>query len=85
MGKMTLPFYRLPTRTATQIGTVRVVIDRNQQAYIDGSRVVSAAPSGDFTVLTLADEQVYYVKSSEYQGLLSASKKPEKPAKRRRT
>jgi hypothetical protein len=81
---MTLPIYRLPVPTTTQIGSVRVVIDRNQQVYVAGSRVVSAAPSGDFMVLTLADEQVYYVKSIEYQALLAAKKQPDKPGRSRR-
>jgi len=84
VGKVTLPFYRLPTNSATQIGQVRMVVDRNQQAYLAGSRVMSALPSGDFMVLTLADEQVYYVKTRDYQSILAASKQPDKPARRRR-
>ena len=84
MSKTTLPFYRLPTKTATQIGRVRIVVDRNQQAYVAGSRVVSAAPSGEFMVLTLADEQVYYVKAQEYQSILAEAKRPEKPQRRKR-
>ena len=83
MSRLTLPFYRLPTANATQIGHVRVVVDRNQQVYLAGSRVVSAAPSGGFLVLTLADEQVYYVKSTDYESLRSP-KRPEKPKRRRR-
>ena len=43
MSNSTLAFYRLPISTATQIGRVRVVIDRNRQVYVAGSKVVSAA------------------------------------------
>ena len=84
MSKIALRFYRLPVPTATQIGMVRAVVDRNQQVYLEGSKVLSAAPSGEFMVLTLADENVYYVKLEEYQALRAATKRPEKPGKRRR-
>jgi hypothetical protein len=64
-----LPFYRLPIATATQIGLIRVVTDRNNQHYVNGSRVLSATPSGNFQVLTLADGSVYYVKTQDYAAL----------------
>lgn len=64
-----LPIYRLPIPTATQIGQVRVVTDRNNQHYINGSRVLSATPSGDFQVVTLADGSVYYVKTQDFTAL----------------
>ena len=63
----TLAIYRLPTARAAEVGHVRVVIDRYQQRYVEGSRVVTAAPSGDFLILKLANEQVYYVKAKDYQ------------------
>ena len=66
MSKRSLSIYRLPTARAARIGAVRVVLDRNQQVYIAGSRVTAAAPSGDFLILTLANDQVYYVKADEY-------------------
>lgn len=66
MGKMTLAIYRLPTLKAAQIGHVRVVIDRNRQVYLAGSRVVAATPSGDFLIVTLANDQVYYVRARDY-------------------
>jgi hypothetical protein len=69
-----LPIYRLPTRTATQVGQVRVVTDRNNQHYIDGSRVLSATPSGDFHVVTLANGSVYYVKTRDYTALPAAQR-----------
>ena len=72
MSKKTLPIYRLPVASTTQIGQVRIVIDRNQQAYVDGSKVLSANPSGPFLILTLANQQVYYVKADEYQQVLAA-------------
>jgi hypothetical protein len=64
-----LPIYRLPTPTSTQIGKVGVITDRNSRHYINGSRVESATPSGDFHILTLANGEVYYVKTSDYNAL----------------
>jgi hypothetical protein len=69
MRGTTLPIYRLPTRTATQVGQVQVVTDRNNQHYVDGSRVLSATSSGDFHILTLANGSVYYVKTQDYTAL----------------
>jgi hypothetical protein len=66
MSKRSLSIYRLPTARAARIGAVRIVLDRNQQVYVAGSRVASVAPSGDFLILTLANDQVYYVKADEY-------------------
>jgi hypothetical protein len=70
-----LPIYRLPTATATQIGRVGVVTDRNNQHYINGSRVESATPSGDFQILTLANGEVFYVKSKDYSALPSPQRR----------
>ena len=64
-----LPFYRLPTATSTQIGRVGVTTDRNNQHYVNGSRLESAIPSGEFQILTLANGDVYYVKKSDYDAL----------------
>jgi hypothetical protein len=72
----TIAYYRLPVSTTTQIGHLRVVVDRHKQAYVAGSKVVSANPSGDFLVLTLANEQVYYVKKLDYQALLAPPRRP---------
>ena len=69
MSPKTLACYRLPVSTSTQIGHVRVVFDRRQQAYVNGSKVTSANPSGEFLVLTLANDQVYYVKMSDFDAL----------------
>jgi hypothetical protein len=69
MSNGTLATYRLPIPTSTQIGRLRVVIDRNRRVYAAGSPVVSATPSGEFLILTLANDQVYYVKAHEYQAL----------------
>lgn len=77
MSNPTLPFYRLPIATATQIGRLRVVVDRNGRVYLAGSAVASATPSGDFLILTLANNLVYYVKAADYQALQA-------PPKRRR-
>ncbi|HJZ46593.1 MAG TPA: hypothetical protein VKE41_05485 [Roseiflexaceae bacterium] len=79
MSKLSLSIYRLPTARAARIGAVRVVLDRNQQIYVAGSRVASAAPSGDFLILTLANDQVYYVKADEYARLRTgAARKPQR-------
>jgi hypothetical protein len=69
MSHLSLAIYRLPLPSATQIGKVRVVLDRHQQVYIEGSRVASAVPSGAFLVVTLDNGQVYYVKAAEYERL----------------
>lgn len=72
MGSLTIAIYRLPVLKAAQIGQARVVIDRNQQVYLAGSRVVSIVPSGDFLIVTLANEEIYYVRSRDYEQLRSA-------------
>ena len=79
MSKQSLSIYRLPTARAARIGAVRVVLDRNQQVYIAGSRVTAVSPSGDFLILTLANDQVYYVKADEYaRARATAGQKPHK-------
>jgi hypothetical protein len=69
MSNASLTIYRLPTARAAPIGRVRVVLDRNQRMYIHGSRVAATSPSGEFLILTLANEQVYYVKAHDYERL----------------
>ncbi len=79
MSKISLSIYRLPTPRAARIGAVRVVMDRNQQVYVAGSRVESTAPSGEFLILTLANNQAYYVKADEYaQARAGSVRKPRK-------
>ena len=75
MSGTTLPIYRLPLPTATRVGQVRVVIDRNNQRYINNSKVISAVQSGDFSILTLANDTVYYVKTKDYQEVQPARQK----------
>lgn len=75
MSGSVLAIYRLPIAKSAQIGTVRVVLDRHQQVYIEGSKVVAAVPSTDFLVVTLANEQVYYVKAADYQALQTKARK----------
>jgi hypothetical protein len=67
MSNATLTIYRLPTARATPIGRVRVVFDRNLQIYVGGSRLATATPSGEFLILTLANEEIYFVKAKDYQ------------------
>ena len=79
MSKISLSIYRLPTPRAARIGAVRVVTDRNQQVYVAGSRVEATVPSGDFLILTLANDQIYYVKADEYaQARAGSVRKPKK-------
>lgn len=69
MSGTTIAIFRLPTARATEVGHVRVVRDRHGGMYVEGSKVVDAAPSGDFLLLTLASGQVYFVKASDYTHL----------------
>lgn len=69
MSRTSLSIYRLPIAPGARVGSVRVVIDRNQKVYVNGSKVVAAVTSGDFLILTLANDSKYYVKSSEYERL----------------
>ena len=79
MSKISLSIYRLPTPRAARIGAVRVVMDRNQQVYVAGSRVESTTPSGEFLIVTLANNQAYYVKADEYaQARAGSVRKPRK-------
>lgn len=66
MSAVMVPIYRLPIASAGHVGRVRVVTDRNGVRYVNGSRVQSAESSGIFLVLTLENEQSYYVKAKEY-------------------
>ena len=79
MSKQSLSIYRLPIPRAARIGAVRVVIDRNQQVYVAGSRVAAKVLSGDFLILTLANDQTYYVKADDYaQASATPMRKPKK-------
>lgn len=69
MSAVMVPIYRLPIANASRVGRVRVVKDRNGVCYVNGSRVQNEEASGVFLVLTLANEQSYYVKSEEYRTL----------------
>ena len=62
-----LAIYRLPTASATRIGSVRVVKDRHGKIYADGAKVISANEAGAHTVLELADGRSFYVLTSELQ------------------
>ncbi len=67
MSGMILAAYRLPTASATKIGSVRIVKDRNGKVYADGSKVISANVAGEHTVLELADGRNFYVLTSDLQ------------------
>lgn len=69
MSGVTVPIYRLPIPSASRVGQIRVVTDRNGVRYVNGSRVESEEASGIFLVLTLANKQSYYVKAKEYRSL----------------
>jgi hypothetical protein len=83
MSHATIAIYRLPTPRAAPIGNVRVVLDRNNRIYVAGSRVASATQSGDFLILTLDNQQVYYVKAKDYQRI-ETMQRPNAAATRRR-
>lgn len=74
MSGVQVPIYRLPTPRAVCVGHVRVVVDRNNRRYVNGSKVETAATSGAFQVLTLANGEVYYVKTNEYERLAARKK-----------
>jgi hypothetical protein len=79
MSKILLSIYRLPTPRAARIGAARMVIDRNQQVYLAGSRVEGTAPSGEFLIVTLTNGQAYYVKADEYaQARANSARKTKK-------
>ena len=67
MSGMMLATYRLPTASATKIGSVRIVKDRNGKIYADGGKVLSANTAGAHTVLELADGRSFYVLTSDLQ------------------
>ena len=67
MSGTMLAAYRLPTASATKIGSVRIVKDRNGKIYADGSKVVSATAAGAHTVLEMADGRSFYVLTSDLQ------------------
>ena len=67
MSGTMLAIYRLPTASATKIGSVRIVKDRNGKVYADGNKVVSATVTGAHTVLELADGRNFYVLTSDLQ------------------
>lgn len=67
MSGMMIAFYRLPTASATKIGSVRIVKDRNGKIYADGARIDSASVAGAHTILELADGRSYYVLTADLQ------------------
>jgi hypothetical protein len=69
MASKQLAAYRLPIPSATRVGQVRIVTDRNGQHYADGSRVLEAIPSGIHTMLKLANGRSYFVLTKDYQRL----------------
>ena len=62
-----LSIYRLPTASATRIGSVRIVKDRNGKIYADGAKVITANTSGEHTVLEVADGRSYYVLTTDLE------------------
>jgi hypothetical protein len=72
MSGQELPIYRLPIPTASRVGQVRVVTDRNGRHYVNGSRLVAATPSGDFQILELESGESVYVKTTDFARLPKA-------------
>ncbi len=69
MSGVTVPIYRLPIPSASRVGHIRVVTDRNGVRYVNGSRVQSEELTGIFLLLKLANQQSYCVKAEEYKRL----------------
>lgn len=69
MSGQELPIYRLPMATASSVGRVRVITDRNGRHYINGSRVATTSVSGDFQVLELENGERFFVKARDYARL----------------
>lgn len=69
MPAKALPIYRLPIKSATRIGTVRVVIDRHGQWYVDGSKVIEVVTGATHTTIKLANGRDFYVLTKEYETL----------------
>jgi hypothetical protein len=69
MSSKTLATYRLPIPSATKIGSLRIVTDRNKVHYADGSKIIEAIERGVHTIITLADGRSFYVLTKEFQRL----------------
>jgi hypothetical protein len=69
MSGSQIAIYRLPIPTATQIGHVRVVTDRNRQHYVEGSRVTEVVAAGIHTTLKLANGRAFHVLTKDYRRL----------------
>lgn len=67
MSGTELPIYRLPIPSATSVGSVRIVKDRNGRLYADGSRIESTTATGRHTTLTLANGRSFYVLTSDFK------------------
>lgn len=65
MSGMLLASYRLPTATATKIGSVKIVKDRHGKIYADGQKVVATSATGAHTIIELADGRNFYVLTAE--------------------
>lgn len=75
MSKDELPIYRLPIATANRVGQARVVTDRHGTHYINGSRLASATPSGDFVILETERGETLYVRASDFAQLSKPRKR----------
>jgi hypothetical protein len=65
MSGSMIAIYRVPLPRAAQVGRIRVVKDRKQRYYVDGTPVSSSATTGEYTVLECADGATYYVLTAE--------------------
>jgi hypothetical protein len=66
MSSKQLAAYRLPIPSATRVGAVRIVTDRNGQHYADGSKIIETITSGIHTTIKLANGRSYYVLTKDY-------------------
>lgn len=76
-----IAIYRMPIASATQVGRLKIVKDRNGRFYLDGDPVVKATVMGDFTWLERADGRAAYVKSADLEAVPGAkgTPRPRKP------
>jgi hypothetical protein len=69
MSGTMIAIYRVPTPRAARVGQVRVIKDRNNRLYVEGSKISNTNEIGDYTALNLADGRVYYVRTDDFQQL----------------
>lgn len=60
-----IAIYRMPIASATQVGRLKIVKDRNGRFYLDGDPVTNTTEMGEFTWLERTDGRAAYVKTAD--------------------